>query len=152
MTNYMIRAVQLNDAAELLAMIRELTAFHDDTGEITMDDVIRDAFGASPWWHAFVAEADGALIGYMILLPKSKIADGKRGIDLNHLYIRDAYRGTGVGRALIEQAIKFARVHACRYILIGTAPGNTAAQAAYLACGFEDFPDSGGPRFRMEIG
>ena len=81
----------------------------------------------------------------------SRIADGWRGIDLNHMYVRETHRGKGIGRALVEAAKTYAKSNACTYMFIATAPDNTAAQAAYLACGFEAQPASDGPRFRMQL-
>lgn len=151
MTDFKIRPIIARDIPDIVTMIHELTAFHNDTSAATIASVTRDTTGPAPWWHVYVAEADNALIGYMILLPKSKIADGTRGIDINHMYVRENHRGTGVGRTFIAAAKRHARQNACSYVMIGTAPDNTAAQAAYLACGFDSLPDPGGPRFRMQL-
>jgi GNAT superfamily N-acetyltransferase len=139
------------DIPDVVAMIHALSAFHDDTGTVSIDSVTRDTQTPNPWWHCYVAERGTDLIGYMVLLPLAKIADGLRGIDINHLYIRDTERGTGIGRALIDVAKTHAAANDCSYLHIATAPDNTAAQAAYLACGFDSRPDAGGPRFRMSL-
>ena len=139
------------DIPHVVEMIHALTAFHDDTGTASIASVTRDTCGANPWWWVYVAQSAGQLIGYMVLLPKSKVADGRRGLDLNHMYVDADYRGTGVGRAFIDTAKTHAAVHDCTYIMIGTAPGNDAAQAAYLACGFGQLPGGGGPRFRLAV-
>jgi len=151
MPRFSVRPVIPTDIPELVTMIHALAAFHGDTGTATIESVTRDTSGPAPWWHTFVAEADRALIGYMVLLPKSKVAEGLRGMDINHMYVHHTHRGTGVGRALIETARGFAQAQACTYLMIGTAEQNTAAQAAYLACGFEDARSNGGPRFRMQL-
>lgn len=151
MTAFHIRPMTARDIPEVVAMIHALSAFHDETGDVSIDSVTRDTSGAAPWWQAYVAQRDGALVGYMILLPKSNVANGLRGIDINHLYVKDSQRGTGIGRALINTAITHAKANACTYLHIATADNNTAAQSAYLACGFQSKPDPGGPRFRMQL-
>lgn len=151
MPPFTIRPLETDDIPDVVRMIHELTAFHNDTGTASIETVTRDTTGPNPWWHVFVAVLDGQMIGYMVLLPLSKVADGTRGIDINHLYLRDGHRGAGVGRAFIETAAQFAAANACSYLHIATAAENTAAQNAYLACGFEARPDPDGPRFRMAI-
>jgi GNAT superfamily N-acetyltransferase len=151
MSKFTIRPMAPADIPTLVDMIHELTAFHDDTGTASIASVTRDTNPQNPWWHTYMAEADGILIGYMVLIPLSQVADGLRGLDLNHMYIRASHRGQGIGRAFIETAKTHAKTNACTYMSIGTAPGNDAAQAAYLACGFETSPRGSGPRFRMQL-
>jgi GNAT superfamily N-acetyltransferase len=90
------------------------------------------------------------LQGYAALLPLAKIADGIRGVDINHMYVAEGLRRQGIGRKLIDAATDVARTLGCAYLFIGTAPDNIAAQEAYLACGFARWTD-GGPRFRLPI-
>ena len=85
------------------------------------------------------------------LLPLAKIVDGIRGVDINHMYVAEPMRGRGLGRQLLDASADVARALGCTYMFIGTAPDNTAAQDAYLACGFERWADAG-PRFRRAIG
>jgi len=143
-----IRPMHPSDAPTVVDMITALSAFHNDTADVTVQSLLRDTDPSAPWMYVFVAEDAGTLIGYMALLPLAKIADGRRGIDINHIYVAESYRGQGVGRALLAQAEAHAKSLGCRYMFISTAPQNTAAQDAYRACGFADFPQSGGPRFR----
>ena len=151
MQSFTIRPIVPGDIQDLVIMIHELTAFHNDAGGASIESVTRDTIGPSPWWQTYVAEDDTKLVGYMVLLPLSKIADGWRGIDLNHMYVRETHRGKGIDRALVEAAKTYAKSNACTYMFIATAPDNTAAQAAYLACQFEARPDSDGPRFRIQL-
>ena len=113
MQSFTIRPIVPGDIPDLVTMIHELAAFHHDAGDASIESVTRDTAGASPWWQAYVAEADTKLIGYMVLLPLSKIADGWRGIDLNHMYIRETHRGKGIGRAFVEAAKTHAKSNAC---------------------------------------
>ena len=146
-----IRPMIPSDISELVTMIHELAAFHGDTATASIASVTRDTAGPHPWWHVFVAHDDTTLIGYLVVLPKSKVADGERGIDLDHMYVRAPHRGTGIGRAFIAVAKTHATAHACTYLTIGTTPHNTAAQTAWEVCGFTRLPNSGSPRFRMNI-
>lgn len=55
---------------------------------------------------------------------------------LEDLYVRDAARGQGLGRALVEAAVERARVRGCRRIELDVNEQNEAALSLYHATGF----------------
>lgn len=56
------------------------------------------------------------------------------------MYVSPEYRGRGVGRALIAEAVRRARaVKGLRSILLSTAASDTPARRMYLAAGFQVF-------------
>ncbi|WP_171238744.1 GNAT family N-acetyltransferase [Ruegeria sp. HKCCA5763] len=69
---------------------------------------------------------------------------------MHHPFVERPHRGMGVGRRLIEGAIYKARALSCSYMMVGTHPDNSKAQAAYLACGFER-RDAVHPRFHFPL-
>jgi GNAT superfamily N-acetyltransferase len=104
--------------------------------------VARDFFGEPPWFHGLVAEAGGALIGYAALLPLARLGYGERGMDLHHLFVVEAARRSGIGTALLQAAEGLARDFGCSYLIIGTHPGNWAAQEYYQRLGYEKMLNS----------
>ena len=50
----------------------------------------------------------------------------------------EAARGQGVGRALVQAAIEWAKAQACSEVEVSTGLDNTAAQALYRQLGFDD--------------
>ena len=81
---------------------------------------------------AFVA---GALAGTVALLPEPVPAAAHRA-SLAAMYVRPAHRRAGVGRALVEEAARRARVAGCVQLELHVAEGNGAARGLYAACGF----------------
>lgn len=81
-------------------------------------------------WLAIEPEG---LAGCVALRP---IGDG--AAELKRLYVRDAFRGRGLGRALARHAIEFARAAAHREVKLDTLPAMAAAQSLYAALGFRD--------------
>ena len=55
---------------------------------------------------------------------------------LEDLYVREAARRAGLGRALVEAALERARERGCKRIELDVNEDNAAACALYEACGF----------------
>ena len=55
---------------------------------------------------------------------------------LEDLYVREAARGAGLGRALVDAAVARARARGCRRIELDVNEDNDAARGLYAACGF----------------
>ena len=51
-------------------------------------------------------------------------------------FLAKAWRGMGVGAALFQQTVQFARAHAYAKFVIQVRAGNTAGQAFYRRMGF----------------
>jgi len=65
---------------------------------------------------------------------------------IEDVYVDDAARGAGLGRALLAGALERARVRGCRRAELDVSEDNAAALALYGAFGFEAITDAGGPR------
>ena len=60
--------------------------------------------------------------------------------ELKRLYLRSAYRGTGLGRALTEAALHAAREMGYARIRLDTLPDMQTAQRLYESLGFYEIP------------
>lgn len=131
-------------------MVSKLAEFHGDVATVTADELARDILGAQPWVRILLAEEAGDVIGYAALCPLARMQFGVRGMDMHHLYVAQAARGIGVGKALIKASEALALAEGCQYLMVGTHPDNIVAQGIYLAMGF-DRHDQTGPRFRIKL-
>ena len=138
-----IRAARRGDLPALGEMIGELAAHHGDAAAVTPENLERDLFGQMPWISALVAEAGGELIGYAILVPLYRAQQGVRGMDLHHLYVRPAHRGTGIGRHLVGKAREQARIAGATYLSVSAATGNFKAHRFYESENFKAGPVTG---------
>lgn len=96
--------------------------------------------------QVFVAERDGAILGFAALLDRD---DGD--IELDGLFVEPEHWREGIGRALVEQCAAIARnAGATRLHVIG----NLEAEGFYRRCGFESigpFETRFGPALEMTL-
>src|SRR5882672_5263126 len=88
----LIRQATRNDAAVLLAMIRELAAFErmPELVKNREEDLARDGFGEKPRFRALIAEGSGQVAGYSIYFDYYSTWAGA-GIFLEDLFVRAAF-------------------------------------------------------------
>jgi phosphinothricin acetyltransferase len=55
----------------------------------------------------------------------------------NSVYVRSDQRGSGIGRALMDELIRLATQHGFHTMVARIGDGNNASVALHLACGFE---------------
>jgi GNAT superfamily N-acetyltransferase len=105
-----IRPATVDDAALLRAFIWELADFEKEPDQVrvTADDLARDGFGAAPQFRALIAEWDGQPAGYSLFFGYYSTWRGA-GIYLEDVFVRPAFRGRGIGSALLAQVAHIAR-------------------------------------------
>ena len=80
----------------------------------------------------FVAEAQGRLVGYITTRVDREAGRGR----IPNLAVDAQFRGHGLGRQLIEQALEYFRTQGLIYAVIETMAQNAIGQHLYPACGF----------------
>lgn len=88
---------------------------------------------APPGGALILALVDGKAAGCVAL---RKISEGI--CEMKRLYVRDNYRGLGIGKKLITMIIKEARRLNYHYIRLDTLPTMDKAQDLYISLGFYD--------------
>lgn len=108
MTN--LRVATKEDCPRLMELVHELALFEKAPDEVTvtLDEFIGAGFGAKPVWKAFVAEADGVIVGFAVYYIRYSTWKGSR-LYLEDLIITEAYRGKGLGKLLFNRLIQEAR-------------------------------------------
>ena len=131
-----VRRATASDAELLATLIEELNANQqDETGHVTVEAVRRDGFGAAPEFGALLAERGGEVVGYALYHPTWSTEVGERGLFLYDLYVRDAARGRGVGRALMQALAAVAKTEGRSFLWWTSKPWNRRAAAFYADLG-----------------
>ncbi len=84
-----------------------------------------------------VAISAGKIVGWAALSPVSTRCVYKGVTELS-LYVRDSFRGRGIGTALLKATIEESQRAGVWTLQSGTFPENTASIAIQKACGFRE--------------
>ena len=131
-----IRPATIHDAALLRTMIRELAEYEHELDFVIIreEDLARDGFGENPRFRALVAEWDGQAAGYAVFFGYYSTWSG-RGLFLEDLFVREAFRGRGIGRALLAAVARIAVDEQCAEIHWEVLGWNEKAIELYKSLG-----------------
>jgi ribosomal protein S18 acetylase RimI-like enzyme len=84
-----------------------------------------------------VAEHEGEVVGmaFAQIQTPSRFSD-ERALELSGVMVRSGHRGLGVGRALVQEATRFAADHDVNWIELKTFVPNESAMGFWRALGF----------------
>ena len=138
----LIRAAAVSDVPLLLRFSREFAEYErqPDAVVITEETLVRDGFGSQPKFRSLIAEWDGEAIGYALFFGIYSSLKGS-GIFLEDLFVREAFRGRGIGRALLSQVARIARQEGCYGIRWEVLSWNESAIKFYKSLGGEFFDE-----------
>jgi ribosomal protein S18 acetylase RimI-like enzyme len=74
-----------------------------------------------------------------------------RTSELKRLYVREAFRGMGLGKRLTEAMIAEARDRGYEWLRLDTLPSMTAAIGMYRSMGFQEVPPVGSAEFPGQL-
>lgn len=108
-----LRAGTIADVPLLLAFIQSMAAFEKLTVSATEESLRAALFGDAPAARTLLAFVDGKPIAYATYFFTFATMVGKRGLWLDDLFIDPAFRGKGIGRALMAYLADIAAQHQC---------------------------------------
>jgi GNAT superfamily N-acetyltransferase len=112
-----------------MELVRELFAEYGRSIGVEIDE-------SNPQYSLILVATDGAEAGGCAAM--REIATGVA--ELKRLYVREPYRGTGLGRRLAEAVIAEARVRGYHVVRLDTLPSMRAAIGMYESLGFRPIP------------
>jgi ribosomal protein S18 acetylase RimI-like enzyme len=107
---YIVRKARKEDVAQIKKLIEGLALYEKAPHEVTITEaqLLEDGFGPSPVYQCCVAEANGELLGFSLFYIGYSTWKGKL-VYLDDFYVKEEYRGLGIGKKLMDEVIKFAK-------------------------------------------
>ena len=133
----MVRAATAADATAIAELLHAFnTEYSDPTPEVA---VLADRLAPMlAGGEVAVMLAGSGPDGLAVLRFRPSFWSGELDAYLEELYVTPERRGQGLGRALMERAIEFARERGATRMDLGTSTDDTAARALYEKLGFTD--------------
>jgi len=98
-----IRRARPDQSGLIFSLLRELAEYEKLSHEVeaTEADIAQALFGKDPMLFCEIAEWDGEPAGFALWFFNFPTFAGRRGIYLEDLFVRSAFRGKGIGKALL---------------------------------------------------
>ena len=135
-----IRNMTADDKTAVFDMMKVFYAsnavYTNGSDEIFAND-IENCVNDSPYLEGYIIESDGEIIGYSMVAKSFSTEFGKPCFWIEDLYIKDAHRGIGIGKIMLD--------HICgKYsdciVRLEVEAENERAMKLYRKCGFEELP------------
>jgi ribosomal protein S18 acetylase RimI-like enzyme len=128
-----------SDTPELVELMREFYAFeHIAFDEGAARSGLRQLLNEGGFGVVHMIRVGAEAAGYLVLTFGFSLEFHGRDAFVDELYLRENFRGRGIGRACIEFAAEVCRAEGIAALHLEVERGNTRAQALYRRAGFRD--------------
>lgn len=138
-----LRPAAPEDVPLILDYIKELADYEraPEKAVARPEDLRRHLFGETPLAFAVMAEWDGLPAGWALWFYNFSTWEGKPGLYLEDLYVRPAFRGKGIGKALLRHLAGVAVEQGCTRYVWQVLDWNAPSIAFYQAMGAQILPE-----------
>jgi GNAT superfamily N-acetyltransferase len=129
-----IRPATPDDVSLILAFVRELAEYEREPHSVTIteQELLRDGFGPDRYYESLIAEHKGAPAAFALFFPVYSTWQG-RSLHLEDLFVRPAFRGKGIGKALLRRVASIAVERGCTRLQWDVLDWNQPAIDFYLS-------------------
>jgi len=132
-----VRPARPDDSAQILAFIHDLAVFEraPDAVQMTVAQLNDALFGAAPRASALLVEHEGRACGFAVWYETFNTWTGKPGLYLEDLFITEAARGLGAGKAIFRYLARVAVERDCARLEFSVLDWNENAINFYKSRG-----------------
>ncbi|MFZ9682566.1 MAG: GNAT family N-acetyltransferase [Cephaloticoccus sp.] len=141
--NLVIRPARPEDTSLILELIRALGAYERLSHEVVATELQLQAalFGERPAAECLLAEVDEVTAGFAVYYPTFSTFLAKAGLHLEDLFVKPAFRGQGIGKALLLRVAHIANQRGCGRMEWTVLDWNQPAIEFYDSLGAQRLPD-----------
>jgi len=138
-----ITAATPDDVPLILALIRELADFEKLSHQVIATEAIlqESLFAPGAVASALIARVAGEPAGFALYFFNFSTFVGRRGLYLEDLFVRPAFRGRAIGKQLLRHLARVALTHDCGRFDWAVLDWNSSARRFYESLGAEAHPD-----------
>jgi GNAT superfamily N-acetyltransferase len=131
------------DVPTILAFIRELAEYEKLLDRVTATERLlhETLFGPRPYAEVLMARLDGNAVGYALFFHNYSTFLARPGVYLEDVYVQPAFRGHGVGKALLREVARVARDRNCGRLEWSVLDWNKPSIDFYLSLGAKPLDD-----------
>lgn len=135
--NLEISPARQADIPLILSLITELAQFEQLADQVVATEarLSESLFGPRPAAEALIARLDGECGGFALYFHNFSTFLGMRGLYLEDLYVRPAFRGRAIGTALLRRLACIALERGCGRLEWAVLDWNRAARDFYESLG-----------------
>ena len=137
------------DVPLILALINELAEYEKLRHESVATEaaIHQGLFGAKPRAETVIARLDGEPVGFALFFHNFSTFLGKPGLYLEDLFVRPAYRGRAIGKALLKYLAALALERDCGRFQWQVLDWNRPSRDFYESLGAQ--PDAAWVNYRL---
>jgi GNAT superfamily N-acetyltransferase len=137
MSSISLRRATPDDATTLLTLVRGLALYEREPDAVvaTESDYVRALSASPPEMEAWLAEENGAALGFALFFSTWSTWRGRPGIHLEDLFVVPEARGRGIGRALLSRVAALAVERGCARLEWQVLDWNEPALGFYRSLG-----------------
>ena len=137
-TQPLIRTASPNDMPALVNLVEQYWSFEDIAGfdARRVESLLHAALFADGRARCWLAERAGEVGGYLLAVPVFSLEHGGMMAEIDEFFVGPAFRGRGVGAALLLQAENVLRESGVRRLQLQLGSGNARARDFYTARGY----------------
>jgi GNAT superfamily N-acetyltransferase len=143
MTDFLIRQAQPEDAPLILTFIKELASYEklEDHAVGTVEDIQKTLFEPTPKARVLIVEMNQKPAGFALYFYNYSTFLCRYGIYIEDIYVRETFRGQGLGKALLKHICQIAKEEGCGRVEWWCLDWNEPSIDFYLKLGAEPMSD-----------
>ncbi len=138
-----IKPATESDVPLILSLIKDLAAYEKLSHEVVATESIlsESLFGKKPYAEVVIGYYDSIPAGYVLFFHNFSTFTGRPGIYIEDIFVKEAYRGKGIGKALFLYVAELAKNRNCKRLEYSVLTWNAPALNFYDRFGAEMMDD-----------